>query len=106
MIFATCKRDRLSPSNVTCFTNQFIIPHHTGNEAKAATYLQAFNDRKRAISELLWSEDEGAWFDYDIVEEDVVDQFYPSNIMPMWASCYDDTNDIQQQVLDYLKVSR
>ncbi|XP_030833621.1 trehalase [Strongylocentrotus purpuratus] len=75
----------------------------TGNESKAATYLQAFNDRKRAISEVLWSEDEGAWFDYDIVDEDIVDQFYPSNIMPMWASCYDDTNDIQQQVLDYLK---
>ncbi|XP_054760033.2 trehalase-like [Lytechinus pictus] len=105
---ATIRTKEIVPvdlNSVLCLCERALYEMYnmTGNETKAETYLQAFNKRKEAIAAVLWSEEHGAWFDYDTVSENTVEEFYPSNIMPMWASCFEDTNDVQQKVLDYLK---
>ena len=76
----------------------------TGNTSKAQEYTDAFNVRKEAISNVFWSESAGVWLDYDLDTSGPVNKFFPSNIMPMWASCYDGETATQQKVLDYLKV--
>ncbi|XP_071506533.1 trehalase-like [Diadema antillarum] len=70
---------------------------------KAEEYRQAFNDRKEAINALMWSETRGVWLDYDLETDSLIDKFYPSNIMPLWANCVDKTEEIEQNVLHYLQ---
>ena len=43
---------------------------------------------QNAIYKVLWNNDEGAWFDYDVVNKKQRLNFYPSNLAPLWAECY------------------
>ena len=46
---------------------------------------------QEAIENVLWNETHGAWFDYNIIQGSQrveKDNFYPSNIAPLWAECY------------------
>jgi alpha,alpha-trehalase len=44
-----------------------------------------------AIESVLWNESAQMWFDFDIVNEKQRNYFYPSNLFPLWAECYDFT---------------
>ena len=80
----------------------------SGQPIKADEYMQAHIRRRTAIQQIFWVEETGAWFDYDMELARNRNEFYPSNIMPMWANCYADGNgdsDIEGKVLNYLKVS-
>ncbi len=43
---------------------------------------------KESIETLLWSDELGSWFDYDLDHEVQRLQFYPSTVAPLWADCY------------------
>ncbi|XP_072049945.1 trehalase-like [Amphiura filiformis] len=77
-----------------------------GQQAKADEYTQAHIRRRQAIQEVLWAEDTGAWLDYDLELARNRNEFYPSNVMPLWANCYaegDGDRQIEEKVLNYMK---
>ena len=55
-----------------------------------------------ALKDVLWDEDKGAWFDYDLENEKNL-EFYPSNFAPLWAGCFSDPDDVDN-ALKYLEV--
>ncbi|XP_014478595.1 PREDICTED: trehalase-like isoform X2 [Dinoponera quadriceps] len=78
-----------------------------GNETKAAYYDDIAEKWKEAVTIVLWHEEVGAWLDYDILNDIKRDYFYPTNILPFWADCYDTSKkaDYVSKVLKYLEKS-
>ena len=60
---------------------------------------------KRAVKAVLWCEDEKMWFDYDLQNDKQRKYFYPSNLFPLWAECYEakDRTVIAESAVNYLK---
>lgn len=58
------------------------------DQSKADEYSKLANDFKVAIDSVLWNDNEGAYFDYKLLQEEQNVQFYPSNVAPLWANCY------------------
>nr|XP_017194145.2 trehalase-like [Oryctolagus cuniculus] len=58
-----------------------------------------------ALTALLWHEDKGAWFDYDLENQKKNHEFYPSNLAPLWAGCFSDPA-IADKALQYLQDSQ
>lgn len=52
---------------------------------------------------ILWDEEKGAWFDYDLENRKKNLEFYPSNLTPLWSGCFSDPN-VVDKVLKYLEV--
>ncbi|XP_032681219.1 trehalase isoform X4 [Odontomachus brunneus] len=77
----------------------------TGNETKAAYYDDIAEKWKEAVRIVLWHEEVGAWLDYDMLNDIKRDYFYPTNILPFWADCYDTSKkaDYVSKVLKYLE---
>lgn len=74
------------------------------NRNKAQFYRNIAKKWRKAVTDVLWHEDIGAWLDYDISNSMVRDYFYPSNIAPLWTGCYDEKEKkkIARLVLKYL----
>ena len=52
---------------------------------KPKAYYDSLNAAfQRSIHSLLWDEEAGVWFDFDLRQRKKRRQFYPSNIFPMW----------------------
>nr|UEK51437.1 Treh-E-like protein [Parasacculina yatsui] len=45
---------------------------------------------KETINKLLWDEEAGSWFDFDLKSQTLNKRFYPSNIFPIWTGASDD----------------
>ncbi|KAF5288691.1 hypothetical protein FQR65_LT11956 [Abscondita terminalis] len=43
---------------------------------------------REAIDVVLWNEDDGIWYDYDVNESKHRKMFYPSNVTPLWSKCF------------------
>lgn len=56
-----------------------------------------------AMKDILWDEEKGAWFDYDLENGKKNLEFYPSNLAPLWAGCFSDPGDVDK-ALKYLEV--
>ena len=52
---------------------------------------------------ILWDEEKGAWFDYDLEKGKRNLEFYPSNLTPLWAGCFSDPS-AADRALKYLEV--
>ncbi|XDA84182.1 hypothetical protein R6Z07F_014005 [Ovis aries] len=76
-----------------------------GNDSEAAKYRNLRTERMAALKDVLWDEDKGAWFDYDLENEKKNLEFYPSNFAPLWAGCFSDPDDVDK-ALKYLEDSR
>ncbi|KAI4537742.1 hypothetical protein MG293_012605 [Ovis ammon polii] len=76
-----------------------------GNDSEAAKYRNLQAERMAALKDVLWDEDKGAWFDYDLENEKRNLEFYPSNFAPLWAGCFSDPDDVDK-ALKYLEDSR
>ncbi|KAI4564191.1 hypothetical protein MJT46_009989 [Ovis ammon polii x Ovis aries] len=76
-----------------------------GNDSEAAKYRNLRAERMAALKDVLWDEDKGAWFDYDLENEKRNLEFYPSNFAPLWAGCFSDPDDVDK-ALKYLEDSR
>ena len=59
-----------------------------GNDEEAADYQRQFEAVRTAIDEVMWNEEFGTWFDFDLKNEKQRNYFFPSNIAPLWADCF------------------
>jgi len=73
-----------------------------GVVGKAEYYDNIANHFKEAINTLLWDEEAGSWFDYDIVKNTLRKDFYPSNIAPLWAGAEEKPSTVKR-VINYLR---
>lgn len=67
--------------------------------SKKATVL------KEAIGKVLWSKEDNMWFDYDLLNDSSRKYFYPSNLLPLWAECYEEADRVlvAESSIAYLK---
>lgn len=75
-----------------------------GNTAKSAQYENKAQELYQAIQAVLWDDEEGAWFDYDILNAKKRKYFVPTNLAPLWTKCFNhaDRNNITEKVLRYI----
>ena len=62
-----------------------------GNKDKAESFKEWGDSLQDAIESVLWNEEKGCWFDYDMKngrQRSKKPNFYPSNLAPLWAECY------------------
>ncbi|CAA94130.2 Trehalase [Caenorhabditis elegans] len=76
--------------------------NHFGRFDKSASYRQKYEKLRYAIQEVLWDNNLGAWFDYDISIQKRNLNFYPSNVYPLMLEGMDKFAD---RVEDYMKKS-
>uniref|UniRef100_G3UB00 Trehalase n=1 Tax=Loxodonta africana TaxID=9785 RepID=G3UB00_LOXAF len=74
----------------------------SGNDSQAAQYRNLRAQRLTALTAILWDEEKGACFDYDFENGKKNPEFYPSNLTPLWASCFSDPA-IADKALKYLE---
>jgi len=86
----------LSPSNLV----------QLNNTASANKYEETAEKIKLAINSVLWDETVGVWLDYDLQEQVGRNQFYSSNIFPLWAGIGCNDSSTVQKVLNYLQSSQ
>lgn len=62
----------------------------------------------KAVEEVLWVEEVGAWLDYDTINDKPRDYFVPTNLSPLWMRCYnpDKRQHIADRVIDYINRTR
>ncbi|XP_012864953.1 PREDICTED: probable ATP-dependent RNA helicase DDX6 [Dipodomys ordii] len=70
----------------------------------ATKYRNLRAQRMAAMQAVLWQEQKGAWFDYDLENGRNNLEFYPSNLTPLWAGCFSDSS-IPDKALKYLELS-
>ncbi|XP_069854120.1 trehalase-like [Dipodomys merriami] len=76
-----------------------------GNDSQATKYRNLRAQRMAAMQAVLWQEQKGAWFDYDLENGRNNLEFYPSNLTPLWAGCFSDSS-IPDKALKYLEDSQ
>ncbi|CAH0564205.1 unnamed protein product [Brassicogethes aeneus] len=59
------------------------------NQKKAQKYLDLANQWKESIETFLWNEEDGIWYDYDVLLKKQRRWFYASNVTPLWAKAMD-----------------
>lgn len=62
--------------------------HILDDPVKAMYYKNLAKRFLIGIEAVLWSEEDGIWFDYDLRNERQRKQFYPSNFAPLWTGSY------------------
>jgi len=75
---------------------------------KVRYYTKIANDYQAAIDNVLWNEEEGIWFDYDIKNGKQRNSFYISNLVPLYTMSYDQDNKLNYalKAVSYLKRNR
>ena len=90
-----------------CKNAQILSKFHglLGQESKAQQYERIFDKFTDAIDHVLWNEDKGAWFDFKTKDGKQNLQFYPSNLAPLWANCYQQNRLLQKiiPVINYVE---
>ncbi|KAK7883019.1 hypothetical protein WMY93_029193 [Mugilogobius chulae] len=102
------RTSQIVPSDLNallCRTEKTLASFHRtlGSNETAEMYEQAAQNRTRAIDAVLWDEQQGAWFDYDLLTGSTRLDFYPSNLAPLWAQCYSQEKALR--AVQYLKGS-
>jgi alpha,alpha-trehalase len=73
-----------------------------GDASKATEYENIANEWRMMINEVLWDDELGAWFDYDIVQGELRKEFYATNIVPLWAGAQTSSSTVHR-LLKYLR---
>ncbi|XP_035793158.1 trehalase-like isoform X1 [Anopheles albimanus] len=96
--------------NAILYWNALIIAEFYGlrNDIQSADkkreYLEKADELKKAINAVLWDAEEGAWFDYDLINKKLRKYFTPTNLSPLWVGCYDKTDTaLPKQILGYIE---
>ncbi|XP_007934648.1 trehalase [Orycteropus afer afer] len=76
-----------------------------GNDSQATKYRNLRAQRLDALKAMLWDEEKGVWFDYDLENAKKNPEFYPSNLTPLWAGCFSDPA-VADKALKYLEDSQ
>jgi alpha,alpha-trehalase len=93
--------------NAILFWNARIISEffgYAGNTEKQQEYFNISNQILNAVNEVLWNEQEGAWLDYDMINNKPRPYFVSTNLAPLWMNCYDPSKreHIADRVIDYI----
>ena len=69
---------------------RLLSEFHTilGNSAKSQYYAKIAAELQIAIDNVLWNEEAGMWFDYDMKNNRPRNTFYPSNLAPLYTKSY------------------
>lgn len=93
--------------NAILYWNAKIISEfymHRNDISKASTYQAKAEDIRKAITAVLWNEDQGIWLDYDLINKKHRNYFTPTNLSPLWTGCYDKSDPkLPKRVLDYIE---
>uniref|UniRef100_A0A1B6DB06 Trehalase n=2 Tax=Clastoptera arizonana TaxID=38151 RepID=A0A1B6DB06_9HEMI len=74
------------------------------NPTKQAHYAEIADQLLAGITAILWREDIGMWFDYDLINKKSREYFYLSNFTPLWTQSYLlPKNIMSEKVLAYVK---
>ena len=80
----------------------------TGNTNRQQQYTEHAVRRAKAIYALLWNEESGSWFDYDVGTQSQRQNFYPSNLFPLYIKALapgQDERTVVGRIVSYLEVS-
>ena len=59
-----------------------------GEDGKSEKYSGWMDNFRTAIDEVMWNDEKGSWFDYDLINNKQREFFLASNVAPLWANCY------------------
>ncbi|XP_063799554.1 trehalase [Pseudophryne corroboree] len=93
-------------NSILCRVERTLARFYTqlGMPEEAAKYSSALQHRLDAVQAVLWDKELGVWLDFNIEDNRHNPNFYPSNLAPLWASCYSDT-EVVDKVVSYLEES-
>nr|QFR37592.1 trehalase 1A [Odontopera bidentata] len=79
-----------------------------GDLRKATHWGYLAKQWRATIEEVLWHQEDGIWYDYDILNEKHRNYFFPSNLAPLWMLAVEKDKIIKHapRVLNYLKHSQ
>lgn len=62
---------------------------------------------KQAVQAVLWNEEAGIWYDYDLINQKPRAYFTPSNLSPLIFGCYnkDDKSTLARKILAYIETA-
>ncbi|EEB13930.1 Trehalase precursor, putative [Pediculus humanus corporis] len=87
-------------AKLLCYFSKMV-----GNITKANYYESKASEILKAVTEVLWVDEVGAWLDYDLINEKERDYFFPTNMAPLWTGCYDESKKeyIVGKVMKYIQ---
>lgn len=76
-----------------------------GDASKSEEFQAKAAALKETIMAVLWNEEDQIWYDYDVENDKPRKYFYPSNLFPLWAECYDTSQreKIAKSAVNYLR---
>ncbi|CAI9591761.1 unnamed protein product, partial [Staurois parvus] len=91
---------------ILCRVERTLVKFYTDLDMPemASRFSEALKQRLEAVQAVLWDPDLGVWLDYNTEHQERNPNFYPSNLSPLWASCYENT-EIVDKVVSYLENS-
>ncbi|XP_040181405.1 trehalase isoform X2 [Rana temporaria] len=91
---------------ILCRVERTLVKFYTdlGEPEMVSRFSEALKQRLKAVQDVLWDPDLGVWLDYNTEHQKRNTNFYPSNLSPLWASCYEDTT-IVDKLVSYLEKS-
>ncbi|XP_046959382.1 uncharacterized protein LOC124529618 [Vanessa cardui] len=77
------------------------------NRRKSAHWAYLAKQWRSTIKEVLWNNDDGIWYDWDLVNKQHRKYFYPSNVAPLWMGVVDQRfiRKNAPKILEWLKES-
>lgn len=74
------------------------------NLEKAKQYEEKADEIYKGVQAVLWNQEDGIWYDFDIINNKPRKYFVPTNLAPLWTLCFDFTKsqEISDSVVKYL----
>ncbi|XP_062130309.1 trehalase isoform X2 [Drosophila sulfurigaster albostrigata] len=79
-----------------------------GNTDRAENYRMIAGNLIKAITAVLWNEERGVWFDYDLKNKVPRDYFVATNLSPLWARAYpiNNADKITESLMRYIEENK
>eukprot|EP01124_Arcella_intermedia_P028059 TRINITY_DN562_c0_g1_i1.p1 TRINITY_DN562_c0_g1~~TRINITY_DN562_c0_g1_i1.p1 ORF type:complete len:541 (+),score=96.18 TRINITY_DN562_c0_g1_i1:130-1752(+) len=72
------------------------------NRTSPIDFDGAMEKRREAMDRYLWNENANQWYDYSLTNATQILKSYPSNWFPIWSGAYDNTNRLNDNLLESL----
>lgn len=88
-----------------CWNSAILSSLHgvVGNNTATAEYGNQHKVMKHAISQTMWNEEDGTWYDLDMDTKEMSKNYYVSNPTPLFTDCVHNPKGVHEKVADYLK---
>ncbi|KAF2349624.1 Glycoside hydrolase family 37 [Trinorchestia longiramus] len=94
-------------NSLMCYNARLLSWYYDqlGNHLKAAQLEKQHQAFLRVINEVLWDDEDGVWYDFDIKTMQRRRYFYLSNLHPLWTESYktEEAEEVVQKVVSYLQ---